>query len=72
LLVDNARLNRFGGEIKLRSDIESRISKYKFNSKDKRENIPIVVIVVGKKSVKKMVNSQKKREKTEKSVLKKH
>ena len=47
ILVDNGKLNQYGGEIELRANLESQIAKYKLNTKGTVEKIPIVVIVVG-------------------------
>lgn len=50
ILVDNAQLNVFGGEINLRGRLESAISNYKAkiktNSPDSDGDIPIVVVVL--------------------------
>ena len=44
ILVDNARLNRFGGEIDFRSNLEKAIADY--NAFEADEKINIVVLVV--------------------------
>ena len=45
ILVDNQELNKFGGEIELRGNLEKAISHYDIG---KKEKIPIVVLVIGK------------------------
>ena len=45
ILVDNQELNKFGGEIELRGNLEKAISHYNIG---KQEKIPIVVLVIGK------------------------
>jgi hypothetical protein len=44
LLVDNAELNRFSGEIKFRTELEEKVRSY---SKDGKEKAPLVLLVVG-------------------------
>lgn len=44
ILVDNQQLNEFGGEIEMRSNIESAIANYQHNGSQK---IPLVVLVFG-------------------------
>lgn len=51
LLVDNARLNKFGGEIEFRGELEKAIVNYVPRKKSKseirsQESIPIVVLVL--------------------------
>ena len=48
ILVDNQKLNTFGGEIELRGKLESAISQHNPSGEANRERIPIVVLVVGK------------------------
>jgi hypothetical protein len=44
LLVDNAELNKFSGEIKFRTELEEKVRNY---SKDGRDKAPLVLLVVG-------------------------
>jgi hypothetical protein len=44
LLVDNAELNKFGGEVKFRVALEGKLRQL---SEDATEKVPLVMLVVG-------------------------
>lgn len=56
ILVDDQKLNSFGGEINIRTQLESAVSNYSMKMKNKQpralqevntEKIPVIVLVIG-------------------------
>ena len=50
ILVDNQKLNNFGGEINIRTQLESAVSNYhsgQSKAKENKDKIPVIVLVIG-------------------------